>query len=65
MSSVIADNIRAQDSVRAPTRRAPMATAMVDNPNEIATAEPPVGGKSERRGAPASRDPSELLKPVP
>lgn len=71
MSGVIADSmrfqdsVRPQDSVRAPTRRAPMATALVDNPNEIATAEPPVGGASERRGAPASRDPSELLKPVP
>jgi len=75
MSGLIADSMRADsvraeparpDPVRAPTRRAPMATALVDNPNEIATAEPPVGGStSERRGAPASRDPSELLKPVP
>jgi cytoskeletal protein CcmA (bactofilin family) len=56
----------ADDAVHAPTRRAPMASALIDNPNEIDTAEPPSSGKSgERRSAMAARDPSELLKPVP
>ncbi len=63
-----------EEAVRAPTRRAPMATAMAlpeTNPNETETREQPLppkkgNGKGDRRGtAPASRDPSELLKPVP
>lgn len=41
-------------AVRASTQRAPAAVDHNDN-----------NGKSERRNAPASRDPSELLKPVP
>ena len=42
------------NAVRASTQRAPAAL----DSNET-------NGKSERRSAPASRDPSELLKPVP
>jgi cytoskeletal protein CcmA (bactofilin family) len=44
--------------VRASTQRAPAAV-------ETAAHDKESNGKSERRNAPASRDPSELLKPVP
>jgi cytoskeletal protein CcmA (bactofilin family) len=49
----------AEDAVRAPTMRAP---APVKPPAGLAT---PTADEAPRRNAPASRDPSELLKPVP
>ncbi len=64
------------DDVRAPTKRAvapPMATALsveppaaTAKPKTEAPAKPLVKNNGDRRSsAPASRDPSELLKPVP
>jgi cytoskeletal protein CcmA (bactofilin family) len=52
-----------EEQVRAPTKRAPapMVTKMEESIEEVPTA----AAKKERRSAPASRDPSELLKPVP
>ncbi len=47
-----------EEAVRATTKRAPMASTL--EPEEL-----PEKKKSDRRSAPASRDPSELLKPVP
>lgn len=46
------------EAVRATTKRAPMASAL--EPEDV-----PEPTASDRRSAPASRDPSELLKPVP
>ena len=61
------------DDVRAPTKRAtaPMATALaaeapVMTPAVDAPTKPMIKNNGDRRtSAPASRDPSELLKPVP
>ena len=58
----------AEDSLRAPTKRAPMAMTMKADatpPIRVPESKGSTNGKSERRSAPASRDPSELLKPVP
>lgn len=49
-----------EEAVRATTRRAPMAAAL-DLDDDPKGAE----NVRERRSAPASRDPSDLLKPVP